>query len=270
MLVISLVGTGEAQAPVPPAEPLSGPIATQVTVRVVAHKAMVIGDEVGGARVTITDVATGAILATGLQQGEAGDQTQIMRTPRLMEEPHYSTRPAAAFRATLSIEKPTLVDITAVGPLAYPHAQQKVSKTVLLIPGRDITGDGIPMLLHGFIIQIEQPVGGDSLMAKEDVRLRASVRTLSGAPVRPYSDWDSRRIRIYAEIVIDDRITERLQMFYAGAKGSFEAPFFVPTPAEAPNGVTIRVIAADESAGNVGMVESKYPVLTERLRPRKN
>lgn len=259
-----------AQAPVPPTEPLSGPIPTQVTVRVVAHKAMVIGDEVGGARVTITDTTTGTVLASGLQQGDAGDQTQIMRTPRLMEETHYSTRPAAAFRATLSLDKPTLVEISAQGPLAYPHAQQKVSKTVLLIPGRDITGDGIPMLLHGFIVQIEQPTGGDSLIAKEDVRLRASIRTLSGAPVRPYSDWDSRKIKIYAEIVIGDRIVERLQMFYAGAKGSFEAPFFVPTPAEAPDGFTIRVIAADESAVNVGMAETKYPVLTERLRPRRN
>jgi hypothetical protein len=147
---------------------------------------------------------------------------------------------------------------------------QKVSKTILLIPGRDITGDGIPMLLHGFIVQIEQPNGSESLIAKDDVRLRASVRTLSGAPVRPYSDWDSRKIKIYAEIAIGDRITERLQMFYAGSKGSFEAPFFVPTPAEAPDGITVRVIAADEAGSNFGMTEAKYPVLTERLRSKKN
>lgn len=107
-------------------------------------------------------------------------------------------------------------------------------------------------------------------MAKDDVRLHASVRTLSGSPVRPYSDWDSRKIKIYAEILIGDRVIERLQMFYAGSKGSFEAPFFVPTTAEAPDGVTLRVIAADETAGNVGMVEAKYPVLSERLRPRRN
>jgi hypothetical protein len=264
------IGWVGAQAPAPPTEPLSGPIPTQITVRVVAHKAMVVGDEVGGARVTITDVATGAILATGLQQGDAGDQNQIMRTPRLMEEAHYSTRPSAAFRATLPLERPTLVEITAQGPLAYPQAQQKVSKTILLIPGRDITGDGIPMLLHGFIVQIEQPTGGESLIGKEDVRLRASVRTLSGASVRPHSDWDSRKIRIYAEVVIGDRVTERLQMFYSGSQSSFEAPFFVPTPAEAPDGITLRVIAGDETGGNFGMTEAKYPVLTERLRSKKN
>ena len=59
--------------------------------------------DVGGARVTITDVATKQILATGIQQGEAGDQNQIMRTPRLMEEPRYSSRPAAAFTTTFDL-----------------------------------------------------------------------------------------------------------------------------------------------------------------------
>ena len=72
---------------------LHEPQPTTVLVRVVAHGAMVLGREVGGARVTITDVASGHILATGLQQGESGDQNQIMRTPHLMEEPIYSARP---------------------------------------------------------------------------------------------------------------------------------------------------------------------------------
>jgi hypothetical protein len=36
--------------------------------------AMVLSREVGSARVTITDVATKQILATGIQQGEVGDQ----------------------------------------------------------------------------------------------------------------------------------------------------------------------------------------------------
>ena len=62
-----------------------------------------IGDAVGGARITITDVASGRLLASGIQTGEAGDQNQIMRTPRIMEEPRYSTRPSAAFRTTLSL-----------------------------------------------------------------------------------------------------------------------------------------------------------------------
>jgi hypothetical protein len=246
----------------------SGPIPTEIMVRVVAHGAMVLGDDVGGARITITDVATGRTLASGTQQGDTGDQNQIMRTPRLMEEPRYSSRPAGAFRATLDLEKPTLVEISAAGPLAYPAATQRASMTVLLVPGQNLTNDGIVLHLYGYIVQIEQPKPGQPLIAKDDVKLRASIRTLSGAPLRPYGDWDSRKADIFAELLIGDRVVERLQLFYAGDKSYFEAPFFVPLPSEAPNGITLRVVAADRKSGNFGMGHAMYPVMPEQLKPK--
>ncbi len=175
----------------PPSLRLNDPQPTTILVRVVGHGAMVLGREVGGARITITDVATTRILATGIQQGEAGDQNQIMRTPRLMEEPHYSSRPAAAFTATLDLLRPTLVEVTAEGPLAYPASSQRASTTVWLIPGHDMINDGVVLHLYGYIVQIEHPKPGEPLIAKDDVILRASVRTLSGALVRPHGDWDS-------------------------------------------------------------------------------
>ncbi len=254
----------------PPPDPhLNDPKPTTVVVRVVAHGSMVLGKEVGGARVTITDVESGLILASGLQQGDAGDQNQIMRTPHLMEEPVYSSRASAAFTATLDLTHPKLVDISAEGPLAYPAAAQRVSKRLWLIPGHDLVNDGIVLTLYGYIVQIEQPKPGDPLIAKDDVKLRASVRTLSGAWVRPHGDWDSRKMHIFGELLIGDRIVERLQMFYSGEKAAFEAPFFVPLPSDAPDGVTLRVVAADSGSGNFGVGEAKYPVLTERLPPSK-
>lgn len=251
-----------------PYEPTTGPVATDILVRVVAHGAMIVGDDVGGARVTITDVATGTVLASGLQQGDAGDQNQIMRTPRTMAEPHYSSRVAAAFRATLHLERPTLIEISAQGPLAYPQATQRVSKTALLIPGQDLTNDGIVLHLYGFIVQIEHPKPGESLIAKDDVKLRAFIRTLSGSLVQPHGDWDSRKLTIYGEVLLGDRVLERIQMFYVGSNGSFEAPFFVPIETAAPNGITLRVVAANRTEGHFGMDQANYPVLSERLKPK--
>ena len=265
---------GEPRHPQPhspvavPAPPPTGSIQTEVVVRVVAHGALVVGDEVGGARVTITDVATGRILATGVQQGEPGDQNQTMRTPRLMGEPRYSSR-SASFRASLELERPTVVEISVAGPLAYPSAIQRDSRTVLLVPGQDMINDGIVFDLYGYIVQIEQPKPGESLIAKEDVKLRATVRMLSGALLRPHGDWDARTTNIFADVMIGDRIVERIQMFYSGEKSVFEAPFFVPLNMDAPDGITLRVVAADRSAGNFGMQEAKYPVLPEQLRPKK-
>ena len=251
-----------------PELPLNEPQPTMVLVRVVAHGAMVLGREVGGARVMITDAASGRILATGLQQGEAGDQNQIMRTPHLMEEPIYSSRPSAAFTTTLQLQTPTLVEISAEGPLAFPAALQRASKTLLLIPGQDLTHDGIVLHLSGYLVQIERPKPRDALIAKDDVKLRASVRTLSGSLVRPHGDWDSRKIRIYGEVSIGDRVIERLQMFYDEGSRTFEAPFFVPPSKEVPDGITLRVIATDLSTGNSGMDQANYPVLSERLAPK--
>src|SRR5262245_63495601 len=98
----------------PPPDPhLNDPKPTKILVRVVAHGAMVLGREVGGARVTITALETKQVLATGIQEGEAGDQNQIMRTPHLMEEPVYSARPAAALIASLELRKTTIVESRA-------------------------------------------------------------------------------------------------------------------------------------------------------------
>ena len=255
----------------PPPDPhLNDPKPTTVLVRVVAHGAMVLGREVGGAGVTITDVETKQVLATGIQQGEAGDQNQIMRTPHLMEEPVYSARPAAVFTTTLELRKPTLVEITAEGPLAHPASMQHASQTVLLIPGHDLINDGIVLHLYGYIVQIEHPKPGQALMAKDDVKLRASVRTLSGTLVRPHGDWDSRKIRIYGELLIGNRIVERLQMFYSNETGTFDAPFFVPKPDEAPDGIVLRVVATDLATGNSGVGRADFTVTQEQFRSSKH
>ncbi|HEU5091225.1 MAG TPA: hypothetical protein VFT30_00980, partial [Nitrospira sp.] len=158
--------------------------------------------------------------------------------------------------------------ISAEGPLAYPAALQRTSQTLLLIPGQDLTNDGIVLHLHGYLVQIERPQPREALIAKDDVKLRASVRTLSGSLVRPHGDWDSRKIRIYGEVLIGDRIIERLQLFYDEGSRAFEAPFFVPPSKEVPDGIKLRVIATDLSTGNSGMDQANYPVFSERLPPK--
>jgi hypothetical protein len=136
------------------------PLPTTVLVRVVAHRSLVLGHDVGGARVTITDMASGQLLASGLQQGEPGDQTQIMRTPHLMDEPVYSGRPAASFsprsnsRARRSWKSPPRDH----WPTPKPCSAR--ARPVLLIPGHDLTSDGIVLHLYGYLVQVEHPKPG--------------------------------------------------------------------------------------------------------------
>jgi hypothetical protein len=56
-------------------------------------------------------------------------------------------------------------------------------------------------------------------------------------------------------------------MFYNNDRTGFEAPFFVPLSKDAPDGITLRVVAADPASGNIGVGNAKYPVLNEQLKP---
>jgi hypothetical protein len=275
-LLVLLSSAGAAFTPDPSDSELDSkthyndPLPTTVLVRVVAHRSLVLGHDVGGARVTMTDVASGQLLASGLQQGEPGDQTQIMRTPHLMDEPVYSARPAASYTPPSSSRARRSWKLPRKVRWPTPTALQRASTTVLLIPGHDLTNDGIVLHLYGYLLQIEHPKPGEPLIAKEDVMLRASVRTLSGALVRPHSDWDSRKIHIYAELLIGDQHRGAPANVLCGREEPLRSAVLRPDSKDAPDGITLRVIAADTATGNFGMGTAQYPVLSERLRPRKN
>lgn len=135
-------------------------IPTRITVRAVSRDAKVIGDGVGGARITIRDAATGNVLASGVQRGGSGETTRIMQEPRTRGAVVYGTENAASFRATLDLGGPTRVEIIAEGPLQYPQAMQRVSTTMLLLPGQHIEGEGILLEIPGYVVDILSFDGG--------------------------------------------------------------------------------------------------------------
>jgi hypothetical protein len=116
---------------------------TRVMIRAIARDAKVIGTHVGGARITVRDTATGEILAQGMQQGGTGDTDVIMKKPHTRGMSVYNTPDASGFLAVLHLDKPTVVEISAEGPLGNAQATQRSSKTLLLVPGEDVLGEGI-------------------------------------------------------------------------------------------------------------------------------
>jgi hypothetical protein len=153
-------------------------IPTKVIVRVVSKDAKVIGSGVGGAFVQIKNVETGEILAQGKQLGGTGDTERIMVRPHQRGEVLYGTPDAAFFQAEIPLDKPTQVEIYTEAPLAYPHNIQKGSKTVTLIPGKHVLGEGVIIELNGLIVNIQNPSPKESLKKGEDVSVRAEVRML--------------------------------------------------------------------------------------------
>jgi hypothetical protein len=153
-------------------------IGTKVIVRVVARDGQVIGSGVGGALVRIKNVETGEILAEGKQEGGTGSTERIMVQPRRRGETVYGTSGSAYLEAKIPLDRPTRVEIDAEAPLGYPQAIQRGSKTLTLIPGKDVLGEGIIIELNGLIVNILIPSQKENLKGGEAVSVRAEVRML--------------------------------------------------------------------------------------------
>jgi hypothetical protein len=153
-------------------------VLTKVIVRVVSKDAKVVGSGVGGAFVRIKNLESGEILAQGKQEGGTGETDRIMVQPRRRGEVLFGTPDAAFFQTEIPLDKPTQVEILVEAPLAYPHALQKGSKTITLIPGKHLLGEGLIIELNGLIVNILSPSQKDNLKRGGDVWVSAEVRML--------------------------------------------------------------------------------------------
>lgn len=237
------------------AEAAEGAVPTQVVVRVAAHDAKLIGSGVGGARVTIRDASTGEVLAEGIQEGSTGSTERIME-PRGRGDTVYATPGAAAFTATLDLEAPTQVEITAEGPLGTPHAIQRATKSMLLLPGRDVVGEGVVLELHGFTVVVEAPSADAPLSDDDAIVVRAKVEMLCGCPLTPGGMWDANGVDIRARLLRDGDVVREAPLRYSGLPSIFT----VRLPPADPGDYELEVLAADPERGNLGMARRDLSV----------
>ncbi len=224
---------------------------TKVMVRVVARDAKVIGSGVGGAKVTIVNAATGAILAEGLQEGGTGNTDLIMSTPHARGATLYDTEGAAGFLAELQLSEPTVVNVSAVGPLAYPQAMRAATKQILLVPGQDVVGDGVILELHGFIVEVVSPEPLDPV--SDEIEVTARVRMMCGCPITPEGMWDAEAKTFVVLLKANGRIISTAELEYAGDPNMFEGTISVPTSAHGD--LTLEVLAGDTGTQNFGRHE---------------
>lgn len=222
---------------------------TRVLVRAVSKDAKVIGSGVGGARIAVRDAATGEVLAEGVQEGSTGSTEAIMVTPRPRGLTAYGADPeAAGFLAELSLDRPTRVEIVAEGPLGTPHAVQRASKTLLVVPGYDVLGEGVILELNGFTVELLSPASGSPSAGPLEVRARVTM--LCGCPTEPGGMWDADGIEVFARLIADGEEMARERLGFSGERSVFVGT--LPGPGEGP--VTLEVIAADPERANFGMV----------------
>jgi len=253
-LLLTGILTGILLAGVPAALAAQG-TPTGLVVRAVAKDAKIIGSGVGGARITVRDMATGEVLASGVQEGSTGDTERIMRRPHERGATIFDTRGAAGFHTTLDLERPTRVEVVAEGPLGTEHAIQRSAKTLLLIPGEDVVGEGLVLILNGFTVVIEEPTAS-TVPVSEPLRVVAEVTMLCGCPTQPGGLWDSEDYRITARLVRNGRVIAESPLSYAGESSTFSGSLTAPSAGEA----RLEVIAVDAAKSNAGMATRELRV----------
>jgi hypothetical protein len=230
---------------------------TKVMIRAIARDAKVIGTHVGGARITVRDTATGEILAQGIQQGGTGDTDVIMKKPHTRGMNVYNTPDASGFLAVLHLEKPTVVEVSAEGPLGNAQATQRSSKTLLLVPGEDVLGEGILLEIHGFIVTPLAPLPDAKVKAGSPFEVRATVTMACGCPTEPDGLWDANKIRVVARLLRDGKVESEIPMTYAGVQNTFHTD--VPVAAAGP--VELQVLALDPGSANFGMTREAIAIV---------
>jgi hypothetical protein len=230
-------------------------IPTDIVVRAIANDAKIIGSGVGGAHITIRDVESGTVLAEGVQEGSTGNTDAIVRNPRERGATIFDTDGAGAFRATLELVRPTLVEIIAEGPLSTAHATQRASKTVLMVPGEDLVGEGILIVLNGFTVVIQAPTA-PVVDAGQPVEVTANVTMLCGCPTQPGGLWDAQDIRITARLMQGTRVVSEAPMSFTGESSTYSATLTAPTSGKAE----LQVIAVDAGKANTGMANMEVRV----------
>ncbi|MEQ1689878.1 MAG: hypothetical protein ABMA00_01225, partial [Gemmatimonas sp.] len=173
--------------------------------------------------------------------------------PRKRGDTTFIAPDGARYEATVAISAPTMVEITAEGPLGYPDQLTRASKQLLLLPGRDVRGDGIILELHGFIIDLMSPDTTQALPAAA-LSVRARVRMLCSCPTQPGGMWEVRDVT--ARLVRDNVVVREVTLSYGG-----EQSLYVGQLAPVDPGVyVLEVIAASPGTATFGVVRRRVTI----------
>ena len=241
---------------------------TTVEVRVIAAGGKFLGNDAGGAEVTLRDALTGELLKHGRVRGGSGDVTAIMETARTWGTPIPVDDDAACFPATLDLVEPRLVEFSACGPLGSLAAARRVTESRWLAPGDDLTGElGVVLVIPGLLVQILSPATHQALSDAQGVRIEANVAMMCGCPITgdasppsspPGGPWPASEFDVRALIYeLTDEATvlqATVPLAYAGTPSRFSGSWEMTSP-----GFYQAVVVARQTTGpNTGVDRATF------------
>ncbi len=221
---------------------------TQVTVRAQAKDAKFIGESMGGVAITLTDAATGKVLASGMTAGGTGDTAKLVTNPRVRGQ--SVAGPAdAKFAATLDINQPTLVTATAKGPMGKGDAVITATSQMWLLPGKAVGGDGWVIELPGLVVE-------PTLSTAGGLTVTAKVTLMCGCAISPGTTWDADHYEVIATVMQGTRVVKAVPLPYAGTTSTFAAP----VTGLAAGAYRVVITAHNSRTGNTGVATREVRV----------
>lgn len=230
-------------------------VPTTLLVRAQAKDAKFIGSSIGGARILIKEATSGKILAEGFTEGSTGNTQQIMQEPHKRHQPLTDAQ-TAGFTAILDIDAPVFVTVEGYAPWNQPQARIKVETQLWLIPGKNISGDGLILEFPGFVVDVLSPQTHESIAAGASVPLTANVVMMCGCPVTEGGIWDASRYEVAAIVEKDGEQLEEIPLRVTEKASTFHGEL---TPA-APGLYQVTVYAYDPTTGNTGVNTKNFIV----------
>lgn len=232
---------------------ISGAVPTRLVVRAKANDAKFIGSAVGGVKVVIRDAMGGKVLAQKVIKGDTGNTGILMKKP-ITRQTVLSRGGAAKAEFVFDIKEPVKLEIELIGPLAAGSSIHKEMKTTWLIPGKDITGDGIMFNLYGLIVHPYSPSPHELYPAGAKVTIGAHITPMCGCPERPRFLWDANKVKATAEVFFKGKKVTVLPLHWAGKISHFEAAFIPKKPGSYRIVIMANDSKNDEGVGITGML----------------
>jgi hypothetical protein len=226
---------------------------TRIDVRVIAKGGKYLGDDIGGALVTIEDVRTGELLKHGPTAGGSGPEK--LMSVRVTQSEVLPVEGASLFTASLDLDEPRLIRVTAYGPLAAQQSANTASLTQWVCPGKDV---GFLLEIPGLVVQIlNPPTHFLPETPPAHLEIRANVTMMCGCPIGR-QPWDPSLFEVSATVKGGDAYSFTLPLRFDadapyGAPSQFRGMWTIPQNASGqPQIYAITVCAFQPLTGNTG------------------
>lgn len=195
---------------------------TSITIRAKAKDAKFIGSSIGGAKILVKNALTGEIMAGGITTGSTGNTDLIMKQD-LKRNQQLSDENTAGFTANLDIDKPVFVTVEAYAPVNKKQATVMSSTQLWVIPGKDITGDGVVLDVPGFVVDILTPKTHERISQDSNIEIRANIVMMCGCPVSQDGLWDANQYEVKAVLTNSEGISRKIEMSQKDKASTFVA-----------------------------------------------